>query len=61
MDMDLEKMKESILTRKDAQELLKVSYVTLYTWAKKGVIREHHLGRSVYYLKEELIEDLKKN
>lgn len=54
-------MKESILTRKDAQELLKVSYVTLYTWAKNGIIREHHLGRSVYYLKEELIEDLKKN
>ena len=61
MDMDLEKMKESILTRKEARELLKVSYVTLYTWAKNGIIREHHLGRSVYYLKEELIEDLKRN
>lgn len=61
MDSDLEKMKDSILTRKDAQELLKVSNVTLYTWAKNGIIREHHLGRSVYYLKAELIEDLKKN
>ena len=61
MDMDLEKMKESILTRKEARELLKVSYVTLYTWAKNGIIREHHDGLSVYNLKEELIEDLKRN
>lgn len=61
MNADLEKMKESILTRKDAKALLKVSNVTLYTWAKNGIIREHHLGHSVYYLKEELIEDLKKN
>lgn len=61
MNIDLETNKDLILTRDEVRKMLKVSLVTLYKWGQKHIIREHRLGRTVYYLKDELLEDLKKN
>jgi predicted DNA-binding transcriptional regulator AlpA len=52
---------EKFLTRKDVMELFDISGVTLWTWVKKGVIRQHHIGKFVYYLEEEISEDIKRS
>lgn len=52
---------EKFLTRDDVMKLFDISGVTLWTWVKKGVIRQHHIGKFVYYLEEELSEDIKKS
>lgn len=52
---------EKFLSRKDVMNLFGVSGVTLWTWVKKGAIRQHHIGKHVYYLEEEISEDIKKS
>lgn len=52
---------ENFLSREDVMRMFGISGVTLWTWVKKGVIRQHHLGKSVYYLEKELSEDLKRS
>lgn len=60
-ESEFEKLKSQILTRHKMRELFDVSNVTLYNWVKDGVIRQHNLGRSVFFLRDEVIEDLKNN
>lgn len=57
----LGKLNLPIYTKEQLRELLKVSNVTLWKWGKAGIIREHKLGRHVYYIREEILEDLKRN
>ena len=52
---------QNFLTREDVMNLFDISGVTLWTWVKKGVIRQHHIGKFVYYLEEEISEDIKKS
>ena len=52
---------QNFLTREDVMNLFGISGVTLWTWVKKGVIRQHHLGKFVYYLEEEISEDIKRS
>ena len=52
---------ETFLTREDVTRLFGVSNVTLWKWAKKGIIRQHHLGKTVYYIEKELSEDIKRS
>lgn len=61
MKDELGKLNESVCTKKQLMEILKVSNVTLWKWGKAGIIREHRLGRHVYYIREEIMEDLKRN
>ena len=60
-ESEFEKLKSQILTKAKMRELFGVSNVTLYNWVKDGVIRQHNLGRSVFFLRDEVIEDLKSN
>lgn len=52
---------EKFLTREDVMKLFDISGVTLWTWVKNGVIRQHHIGKFVYYLEDEISEDIKKS
>lgn len=40
---------ERVLTRKEAGELLQVSFVTLNKWNKLGVLPAYNVGTRVYY------------
>lgn len=55
----LNELKENLLTRKELCELLKVSSVTVWSWAQNGIIKEYKLGRNRYYLLDEILEALK--
>lgn len=60
-NIEKEKTEEKeILSRKELMELLGKTSPTIWKWAKQGFIREHHLNRTVYYLKSEVLEDIKK-
>ena len=52
---------QNFLTREDVMNLFDISGVTLWTWVKKGVIRQHHIGKFVYYLEDEISEDIKRS
>lgn len=42
------------VTREDVKNELKVSYVTLNDWDKKGILKKCRLGTRVYYRRDEL-------
>ena len=42
------------VTREDVRNELKVSYVTLNDWDKKGILKACRLGTRVYYRRDEL-------
>lgn len=48
------------LTRKETSKLLSISLPTLNDWTKKGYIPAYRIGASVRYLKEDVINSLKK-
>ncbi len=60
-DTEFNNLKSQILTRKQMMKLFNVSNVTLTKWGNKGLIRPHNIERSVFYIKDEVIEDLKNN
>ncbi|PHR44289.1 MAG: excisionase [Fluviicola sp.] len=49
---------KSILTRKQAAELLSVSLTTLKSWSDKKLIKAYKLGGRVYYKEKELLKAL---
>lgn len=51
--------KNSLLTRKQTAEILKVSLTTLWSWNKKGILTSFRLGNKVYYLDREVVASLK--
>lgn len=51
---------KEILSRKDLMKMLGKTAPTIWKWVKQGFIREHRLNRTVYYLKSEVLEDIKK-
>ncbi len=48
-----------IISRKEASELLKVSYTTLYHWNKDNILKSNKIGNRVYYLRNNVMEKLK--
>lgn len=52
---------ETFLTREDVMSIFGVSSVTVWTWVKQGVIRQHHIGKRTYYIESEIAEDIKKS
>ncbi len=50
--------KSNLLTRDETAKLLKVSFTSLFHWAKKEILIPKKLGRRVYYLKSEVYERL---
>lgn len=51
---------KEILSRNDLMVLLGKSAPTIWKWTKLGLLRQHHMNRTVYYLKSEVLEDIKK-
>lgn len=52
---------ETFLSKECVLEMFGVSYVTLWTWIKKGILRRHYLGKNIIFLEKELNEDIKNN
>lgn len=57
----IKELEQELLTRQDVMRILKKSQPTIWAWVRKGVIREHRLGKSVFYYRHELLEDIEKN
>jgi hypothetical protein len=51
---------ETLLTRKEASEKLKISLVTLNDWSKRGIIQSYLIGGRVYYKESEIEASLSK-
>jgi len=51
---DKPQTKESLMTRKETIEYLNVSSVTLWNWAKKGILLPYTIGGKVYYKRNEI-------
>ena len=54
-------LKENILRREDVMRVLKISKVTLWKWMRNGALRSYNLCGTVYFLKDELLEDIRRN
>ena len=60
-EKEFEAFKSQLLTRKQMMKLFEISNVTLTSWGDKGLIHPHKIEKNVYYLKDEVLEDLKSN
>lgn len=47
-----------LLTRKEASEILKVSYTTLFHWNNEGKLPAQTIGKRVYYLRSSIMDKL---
>ncbi len=54
----MKKVKKSILTRKEAADLLSVSLTTLKTWTDQKILQAYKLGGRIYYKENEIINSL---
>lgn len=52
---------QKLLSRDDVAAKFGVSKVTVWKWVKNGVIRQHSFGKTVYFIEEELFEDMKRS
>lgn len=50
---------ETLLSKAYVMQKFGISNVTLCKWVKKGIIRQHNLGKQVYFIEKELFEDIK--
>ncbi len=46
---------DELLTPDETAKLLKVSKVTVWDWEKKGLLKKHHIGNQVRYLRSEVM------
>jgi len=49
------------ITRKEASEMLQVTYMTLRSWHKKKALKAHSIGNRVYYKLTDIQEAMKPN
>ncbi|PIE87293.1 MAG: excisionase [Bacteroidetes bacterium] len=52
--------KKSILTRKEAANLLSVSLPTLKAWTDQKILQSYKLGGRIYYIENEIIGSLER-
>lgn len=52
---------EVLITRNEACQMLKVDQSTLYRWINNGIISSYGLSNRIYFLKSELLEQVKQN
>lgn len=55
------KTTEDLITRKEACELLNVTDVTIWTWAKHGKIPTYKVGGKVYLKRSEVLDLVQQN
>ena len=46
---------DELLTPEETAKLLKVSKVTVWDWEKRGILKKHHIGNQVRYLRSEVL------
>lgn len=51
---------KDLLTRKEAADFLQISFTSLWSYGKRGLITPNYLGSRVYYSKSELLNLLNK-
>lgn len=56
---EVKTIREDLLTRKQASELLNISYTTLHTWNKEGVLPQMKIKGRVYYSRENVMNRIK--
>ncbi|MDP2089480.1 MAG: helix-turn-helix domain-containing protein [Flavobacteriaceae bacterium] len=49
---------ETILTREEAANFLKINSSTLWQWSKRGLLFPFGIGNRVYYKKQEILDYL---
>lgn len=49
---------DELLTREETKNLLKTSYTSLWKYNKEGILKAKKLGNKVYYLKQDVINQL---
>ena len=52
---------KSILTRKEAADLLSISLTTLKAWSDQKLIKSYKLGGRVYFKEKELLQALRQD
>lgn len=48
-----------LITRKEACEILNVTDVTIWKWAKQGKIKTYKIGNRIYLFRDEILELVK--
>jgi hypothetical protein len=56
---EVKTLQPEFLTRKQASELLSVSFTTLHQWNKDSKLLARKIGGKVFYLREDVINQLK--
>lgn len=46
---------DELLTPEETAQLLKVSKVTVWDWERRGILKKHHIGNQVRYLRSEVL------
>lgn len=46
---------DELLTPEETAQLLKVTKVTVWDWAKRGILQKHTIGNQVRYLRSEVL------
>jgi predicted site-specific integrase-resolvase len=49
---------QSLLSRKETCELLKINFSTLWKHTKSGKLKSYGIGNRVYYKKEEILQSI---
>ena len=49
---------ETLLSRKEACELLKINFTSLWKHIKTGKLKSYGIGNRVYYKKEEVLQSI---
>lgn len=49
---------ETLLSRKEACELLKINFTSLWKHTKSGKLKSYGIGNRVYYKKEEIMKSI---
>ena len=60
-DFSKSKKKKKLITRKQLQELLDISYTTILRWEKSEFLNGYKIGKKVYYASEDIENLLTKN
>lgn len=56
-----EKESDELLTREAVSKMLKVSFPTLWSWDKNGILMAKRMGTRVFYEKADVMAQLRKN
>lgn len=52
---------EDLITRKEACEMLNVTDVTIWNWAKQGRVKTYKIGNRIYLFRDEVKSLIKSN